>query len=126
VLANCPIHPVLLSKDLAEARHFYHDRLGLEVLVDAEHTIEFRCGGGTKLGVSKSTTGTADEQTQAAWETDDVRREVSELRERGVRIEDYDLPGIRTEDGIADVGFAWIAWIIDPGGNALAILQRKS
>jgi catechol 2,3-dioxygenase-like lactoylglutathione lyase family enzyme len=126
MLANCPIHPVLLSKDLAEARQFYHDRLGLEVLVDTEHTVEFRCGAGSKLGISKSTTGTADEQTQAAWETDDVRREVRELRERGVRIEDYDLPGIKTEDGIADVGFAWIAWIIDPGGNALAILQRKA
>jgi hypothetical protein len=36
-----------------------------------------------------------------------------------------DLPGLRTEDGIADIGFAWAAWIIDPGPNALGILQLK-
>jgi hypothetical protein len=29
-------------------------------------------------------------------------------------------------DGIFDAGFALIAWVIDPGGNALAILQRKT
>jgi hypothetical protein len=27
-------------------------------------------------------------------------------RRRGVKIEDYDMPGLKTEDGIADVGFA--------------------
>ena len=47
------------------------------------------------------------------------------MRSRGVTIEEYDLPELKTENGIADVGFAWMAWIIDPGRNALAILQRK-
>jgi hypothetical protein len=40
-------------------------------------------------------------------------------------VEDYDLPGLKTEDGIADIGFAWAAWIIDPGKNVLGILQLK-
>ena len=44
---------------------------------------------------------------------------------RGVNVEEYDMPGLRTENGIADIGFALIAWIVDPGGNALAILQRR-
>ena len=55
----------------------------------------------------------------------DIRAEVAELRSRGVKVEDYDLPGLKTEDGIADIGFAWAAWIIDPGKNALGILQLK-
>jgi hypothetical protein len=42
-----------------------------------------------------------------------------------VGVEDYDLPGLTTEDGIADVGFACMAWIIDPGKNALATVQLK-
>lgn len=86
----------------------------------------FRCGQGTHLSVSKSTTGTADTQTQIAWEVLDLQSELEELRSRGVRIEDYDLPGLKTENGVADVGFALMAWIIDPGRNALAIMERKT
>jgi catechol 2,3-dioxygenase-like lactoylglutathione lyase family enzyme len=125
MLGAHPIHPVLLATDLAAARAFYHDQLGLEILNESEAAIVFRCGGGTQLAVTRSTTGTADTQTQASWHVSDVRAEVAELRSRGVRVEDYDLPGLQTHDGIADIGFAWAAWIIDPGGNALGILQVK-
>ena len=125
MLGDHPIHPVLLATDLAAARDFYHDQLGLELLSESEAAITFRCGGGTQLSVTKSTTGTADTQTQASWYVSDVRAEVAELRSRGVKMEDYDLPGLQTHDGIADIGFAWAAWIIDPGKNALGILQLK-
>jgi hypothetical protein len=84
-----------------------------------------RCGGGTRLDVTKSTIGTTDSQTQASWTVSDVRAEVAELRSRGVEVEEYDMPGLKTEDGIADIGFAWAAWIIDPGKNALGIIQLK-
>ncbi len=125
MLGDHPITPVLLAKDLAATREFYHDRLGLEILSEGDDAIVFRCGGGTHLDVTKSTVGTADEQTQASWQVSDLRAEVAELRSRGVRIEEYDLPGLKTEDGIADLGFAWFAWIVDPGRNTLGIMQLK-
>jgi catechol 2,3-dioxygenase-like lactoylglutathione lyase family enzyme len=119
------IHPVLLATDLGAARDFYHDRLGLEILDEREAGIVFRCGGGSQLAVTKSSTGTADTQTQASWLVKDVRAEVAELRSRGVKVEEYDLPGLKTEDGVADIGFAWAAFIVDPSKNALGILQIK-
>lgn len=125
MLGHSPIYPVLLSKDLAETRSFYHDQLGLEILTENEDAIVFQCGGGTELSVTKSTVGTADSQTQASWFVTDVRGEVAELRSRGVKVEEYDMPGLKTEDGIADLGFAWAAWIVDPGKNALGIIQVK-
>jgi catechol 2,3-dioxygenase-like lactoylglutathione lyase family enzyme len=125
MLGDHPISPVLLAKDLAAAREFYHDRLGLEILRESDDEIVLRCGGATQLAVTRSTVGTADEQTQAGWHVTDIRAEVAELRSRGVKVEEYDLPGLKTEDGIADIGFAWMAWIVDPGGNALGILQIK-
>jgi len=125
MLGEHPVHPVLLATDLAAARDFYHDRLGLEILDENEAAIVFRCGGGTQLDVTKSTTGTADTQTQASWLVEDVRAEVAELRSRGVKVEEYDMPGLKTQDGIADLGFAWAAWVVDPGKNALGILQIK-
>jgi catechol 2,3-dioxygenase-like lactoylglutathione lyase family enzyme len=126
MLGEHPITPVLLAKDLGAAREFYHDKLGLEILTENEAAIVFQCGGGTHLDVTRSTVGTADEQTQVSWRVKDIRAEVEELRARGVKVEDYDMPGLKTEDGIADIGFAWAAWIIDPGRNALGILQIKS
>jgi len=125
MLGEHPITPVLLAKDLAAAREFYHDQLGLEILTESEAAIVFQCGGGTHLDITQSATGTADEQTQAAWQVTDIRAEVANLRSRGVMVQDYDIPGLKTEDGIADIGFAWAAWVIDPGKNALGILQLK-
>jgi catechol 2,3-dioxygenase-like lactoylglutathione lyase family enzyme len=125
MLGEHPVEPVLLATDLEAARDFYHQRLGLQILGESEDGVVFRCGGGTQLAVSKSSTGTADTQTQASWLVPDVRAEVAELRSRGVKVEDYDLTGLKTQDGIADIGFAWAAYIIDPGKNALGILQLK-
>src|SRR3954454_2738589 len=125
MLANSPVDPVLLAQDLEAARAFYHGRLGLEIITERADGISFRCGGGTRIHVSKSTTGTADSQTQIGWEVDDLRAELDELRGRGGQIEEHDIRGLKTEHGIADVGFAWMAWIVDPGRNALAIIEWK-
>jgi catechol 2,3-dioxygenase-like lactoylglutathione lyase family enzyme len=125
MLGEHPISPVLLATDLAAAREFYHGKLGLQIERQDENAVVFRCGSGTHLDVTKSTVGTADQQTQAAWQVSDIHAEVAELRACGVNVEDYDTPGLTTEDGIADIGFAWAAWIIDPATNALGILQLK-
>lgn len=125
MLGEHPIYVVLLSRDLGETRGFYHDKLGLPIINESDAAISFRSGN-TSLDVTKSTTGTADTQTQATWMVDDLPAEIAELRDRGVEIEEYDLPGLKTEDGIADIGFASAAWIVDPHGNALGILQLKN
>ncbi len=125
MLGDHPINPVLLAKDLAAAREFYHDKVGLEILMENDDAIVFRCGNGTHLDVTKSTVGTADEQTQASWFVSDLDAELAALRANGVKIEDYDLPGLTTVDGVADLGFARAAWIIDPHRNTLGILQRN-
>ncbi|MEV6273205.1 VOC family protein [Kribbella sp. NPDC051936] len=126
MLGDYPINPVLLAKDLEAARDFYHVRLGLAILSEGADDLVFHCGRGTRLEITRSTTGTSDTQTQATWFVDDLRAEVDELRTRGVDVEDYDLPGLKTVDGIADLGFAWAAWIVDPGANALGIVQLRN
>jgi catechol 2,3-dioxygenase-like lactoylglutathione lyase family enzyme len=125
MLGDHPITPVLLATDLPAARDFYHGKLGLQIERENQNAIVFRCGNGTHLDVTKSTTGTADQQTQAAWQVSDIHSEVAGLRTRGIKVQDYDTPGLTTEDGIADIGFAWAAWITDPAGNTLGILQIK-
>jgi len=55
----------------------------------------------------------------------DLAAELADLRSRGVKIQEYDDPGFKTEDGIYDAGFALFAWITDPANNSLALLQYK-
>ena len=126
MLSNYPIDVVLLAMDLAAAKDFYTDKIGLQVLSETPGGVTFQCGGDTHLVVTKSSVGTKDEQTQAAFRVADVRAEVSELRRRGVKIEDYDTPGLQTHEGIADIGFAWMAWFIDPGKNCVGLMQLKN
>jgi predicted enzyme related to lactoylglutathione lyase len=126
MLSNYPIDVVLLAMDLAAAKDFYAGKIGLPVLIESPGGVTFQCGGDSHLVVTKSTVGTRDEQTQAAFRVSNVRAEVSELRRRGVQIEDYDLPGLKTQDGIADIGFAWMAWFIDPAKNCVGLIQLKT
>lgn len=125
MLADNPIDVVLLARDLRESREFYAEKLGLEILCEDENAIIFGCGGDSRVELSASTTGTADEQTQASWRVDDLASELAELRSRGVEIMEYDTPELKTENGILDTGDALHAWIVDPGGNTLGINQHK-
>jgi catechol 2,3-dioxygenase-like lactoylglutathione lyase family enzyme len=125
MLGNYPIDVVLLAPDLAAAKDFYANKIGLKVVNESDGAITFQCGGDTHLVTTKSTVGTKDDQTQASFRVNDVRAEVAELRRRGVKIEDYDMPGLKTTDGIADIGFALMAWFIDPGKNCVGMIQLK-
>jgi catechol 2,3-dioxygenase-like lactoylglutathione lyase family enzyme len=125
MLGDNPIDPVLLAPDLKVSRDFYAEKVGLEIVSEDEHTATFSCGGDSRLVVSASTTGTADEQTQAAWRVDDLAAELDELRSRGVEIVELDTPEMKTENGIVDTGDALHAWIVDPGKNTLGIDQLK-
>ena len=125
MLANHPIDPMILATDLAVAREFYGEKIGLEVMIESDDFLTFRCGGDSRLVVTRSSTGTTEPQSKASWRVDDLAAEVAELRSRGVTVEEYDEPGLKTVDGIADVGFALSAWLVDPHGNSLGLLQFK-
>ena len=125
MLGDHPVFPIVLSTDMAASRAFYHDTLGLDILREDDERIMFKCGGGSVLTVSRSTTGTRDTQTQLAWRVPDLRAELAELRARGLPIQEYDAPDPKTVDGIADMGFAWSAWIVDPSHNVLGIIEPK-
>jgi catechol 2,3-dioxygenase-like lactoylglutathione lyase family enzyme len=117
--------PVLLATDLSASRAFYADKLGLPIEQETDSAVTFACADGTAIRISESSEGTKDSQTQLDLTVADVRAEVAELRSRGVTIEEYDNDEVHTEDGVADQGDAWVAWITDPGGNVIGIEQPK-
>ena len=126
MLADFPSIPILLSTDMAASKRFYQDTLGLPLLDETDERMVFKCGGDTRLIVSRSTVGTSDTQTQMVWRVPDIHAALTDLRARGVRIEDYSEPDPVTTDGIADMGHSWAAWFVDPSRNVLALVQPKA
>jgi catechol-2,3-dioxygenase len=126
MLGQHPIDVMLTATDLGDVRQFYCDRIGLDVLIENDDFVTFRCGGDSRLVVTRTSAPSGEQQTKASWRVADVASEVTELRARGVDVVDYDEPGLKTVDGVADIGFAMTAWFVDPGGNTISLLQFKN
>jgi catechol 2,3-dioxygenase-like lactoylglutathione lyase family enzyme len=125
MLADFPSIPILLSTDMAASKRFYQDTLGLPLLDETDERLVFKCGGDTRLIISRSTVGTSDTQTQMVWRVPDIHAALEDLRARGVRIEEYTEPDPVTTAGIADMGHSWAAWFIDPSRNVLSVIEPK-
>jgi catechol-2,3-dioxygenase len=125
MLAEHPIDVMLTAPDLGAVRQFYSERIGLDVLIESDDFVTFRCGGDSRLVVTRTTTPSSEHTTKASWRVADIAAEVANLRARGVEIAEYDGPALRTVNGVADIGFALSAWFVDPGRNTIGLLQFK-
>lgn len=115
---------VLPAENLARARAFYGDTLGFEIQeMETSGSFLVAAGGGTRFLVYERARTTA-EHTALTLLVDDLDSVVSDLRSRGVRFEDYDIPGLKTVEGIASMdGGGRSAWFTDPEGNIIAVTQ---
>jgi catechol 2,3-dioxygenase-like lactoylglutathione lyase family enzyme len=130
VLKDSDVSTRLPAQDLARARAFYAEKLGLEPLEERPGGLRYQCGSG-RFSLFQSTGAASGSHTQMAFEVDDLQAVVSELRRRGVVFEEVDVPGFRTVDGIAEIegNYPWAgvgeraAWFRDSEGNLLGIGQ---
>jgi catechol 2,3-dioxygenase-like lactoylglutathione lyase family enzyme len=129
MLTQRPITPILPVSDLERAKEFYEDKLGLHEAQDEAPTPEalvLEGGGGTKLEIERFDDPSPAEHTAVSFEVDDLEHEIEDLENRGVTFEDYDLPGLKTENHIAQAEGMKAAWFKDPDGNILCIHQRAA
>ena len=123
MLGNAEIRPTLPAEDLQRAKGFYQETLGLKVLSeDPTPGILFGAGNGTAIYLYQRGKTKAD-HTEAAFSVSDVEAEVKELKSKGVKFEEYDIPemGLKTIDGIATMDGYKSAWFKDTEGNILGI-----
>lgn len=116
VVATVPV------TDLARAKEFYGDTLGLTLLWETPAGVRFRCGPVSELSVFKRPP-IATEHTLAHFEVDDIEAEVKDLAAKGVEFLDYTEGPLVTKDHIAQLGPARGAWFHDPDGNTLGLRQ---
>lgn len=110
----------LPAEDLQRARRFYEEKLGLETETrdDMPEGLFVHAGKGSLIVLYQRGRATA-ENTALTFEVDDLEATVSDLRAHGVELEDYDLPGLKTINGIAARDVDKAAWFKDTEGNIL-------
>jgi len=124
MLKRSRIVPYIPVADVARARKFYEDKIGLTPKETYAGGVIYECGSGSWVFMYPTHGAGTSKASTAFWSVDDVEAEVAELRARGVTFEDYDMPGLKTVNGIATAGGAKTAWFKDSEGNILAISQR--
>jgi catechol 2,3-dioxygenase-like lactoylglutathione lyase family enzyme len=113
---------VLPASDIARARKWWHDVLGRDpVFDDTEGEALFYEIGGMGVMVYRSDFAGTAKNTALNLMTDDLDRDMTEMRTHGVVFHDYDMPGLKTVDGVAEIGDDRSAWFSDSEGNIIAI-----
>jgi catechol 2,3-dioxygenase-like lactoylglutathione lyase family enzyme len=127
-LSISSVMPTIAVDDLDRAIRFYSDTLGLSVRKlegDMGDGALVEVGGSDRLLLYKSGYRRG-ETTSASFLVDDLEGAVRELRDKGVRFEEYDFPGLKTENGIATSGDLKTGWFKDSEGNTLAISNQPA
>jgi predicted enzyme related to lactoylglutathione lyase len=123
MLSSAPIRAYIPVSNVSRARKFYEEIIGLEPKEEYAGGVIYECGGAEVFLYPTSNAGTS-KASQAYWQVDDVEAEVADLKARGVKFEEYDMPGITMKNSIATGGGAKTAWFKDTEGNILAVSQR--
>jgi catechol 2,3-dioxygenase-like lactoylglutathione lyase family enzyme len=110
------------AKDLEGTRRFYENVLGAKAVSEDPGGIIYQSGDSYFSVYPTEFAGTA-QHTLGAFMVQDVEATVAELRGKGVTFEEYDMPGLKTVNGIAELGGVRGAWFKDPEGNILSVVE---
>jgi len=124
MLKNAPIIPYIPVADMARARKFYEEKVGLVPKEEYAGGVIYECGKGSWVFMYKSPGAGTSKASTAFWSVENIEAEVAELKKKGVVFEEYDYPSLKTVNGIATGGGAKTAWFKDTEGNILAVSQR--
>ena len=114
--------PTVPVSDLEQAKSFYGETLGLELLWENPASVRWRCGESSELSTFKRP-GIVTEHTLAHFEVTQIEATVRDLEAKGVQFLDYTEGPLVTTNHIAQLGPARGAWFRDPDGNTLGLRQ---
>jgi catechol 2,3-dioxygenase-like lactoylglutathione lyase family enzyme len=124
MLEEFPIHATVAASDIARAKAWYREKLGLEPKKELMGNLWYEFSPGTWLLVYQTEAAGTARNTQAGWTVKDLPSVVASLRERGLVFEDYDFGEFKTEDGIMTVaGMGSSAWFKDSEGNIFELSE---
>ena len=124
MLSNGKVTANIPAADLKRARAFYADTLGLTPSAEIEPALVlvYTTAGGTTFSIYQTEYAGLAGHTIAQWHVDDIEAEVRDLQAKGITFEQYDMPGVEWNDGIASMGdMGKAAWFKDSEGNILCL-----
>ena len=112
--------------DIAKAKQFYAETLGLEV-TEENDLLTLHIAGGRPILVYPKPDHTPASFTILNFPVDDIEPVVDQLAARGVVFERYEGTPIATDEkGIFHGGGPLIAWFTDPAGNVLSVVETEA
>jgi catechol 2,3-dioxygenase-like lactoylglutathione lyase family enzyme len=126
MLADAPIFPSLPAHDIDRAKAWYQEKLGLTPTRDLGPGGQLYLSGKVLFVIYPTPFAGTGKHTLAGWAVADLDKEMTELRAKGVKFEDYAMgdQGPTTENGVAtDPMGSRAAWFIDSEGNVLNLVQ---
>ena len=111
---------IVAVRDMARARQFYKQTLGLEIAGgEGDEVLVFKTGG-TRLVVYASEFAGTNQANAVVWGVgDQIETIAADLRAKGVVFERYEMEGATYADGVHRMGDFRMVWFKDPDGNIL-------
>ena len=115
---------MLPASDVERAKQWYADTLDLKPSMEDEGGVQYKAGDGTEFWVYPSQYAGTNQATAMGFMAQDLSEEMDALKSRGVTFEEYDIPGVKTVEGIAEFAPGERgAWFKDSEGNILALFE---
>lgn len=111
------------ATDLSRAIDWYRDKLGIEPTEQLDYGARYRLGGGVHAFLYPTQYAGTAQHTLLTFNSPDLAADMAEMRRRGVKFIDYDLPDLKTENGVARFGDIKNAWCHDSEGNVLGFVE---
>ncbi|UJW84743.1 VOC family protein [Devosia sp. SL43] len=110
---------IVAVSDIARAKGFYADTLGLDLVHGDDNMLIFKTGA-TQLVVYVSDYAGTNQANAVVWGLgDEIEAIAAVLREKGVRFEHYPHMGMDYTGGVHSSGDFRAVWLKDPDGNIL-------
>jgi len=117
--------PAIPAQDIKRARNFYEQKIGLKPGEEQPDGGAMYQTGETGFLIFPSMGKASGDHTQMAFEVEDVPSAVTELKSKGIMLEEYDYPEFKSQDGLVDMPDGTKgAWFKDTEGNLIALTQR--
>ena len=125
MLSDSRVYAALPAVDFERAKNFYKEKVGLSPSEERPGGAFYDLGENSRFLLFPSAGKASGDHTQVSFLVSDIEAEVKDLKAKGIEFQEYDMPELKTENSIAQIGPSRAAWFLDSEGNVVALFQEE-